>query len=602
MHSLTHAAIITTMTILLMPVLKMLTKMPTTNTTIVLAVKLAFWASLIQTVLMLNTGMDHTIISMTWFNLTNLPLNLNLMWDIYTLTFTPTALFVTWAIMEFAQWYMTSDPDRNKFFKYLLIFLLAMFTLISTNNLFQLFIGWEGVGIMSFLLIGWWYSRTDANTAALQAIIYNRIGDIGLLISLAWLATTYSSWNTQELFSPTQTNFLLPLLGFILAATGKSAQFGLHPWLPAAMEGPTPVSALLHSSTMVVAGIFLLIRINPLMQHEHLAHTVCLCLGGLTSLFASLCALTQNDIKKIIAFSTTSQLGLMMVTIGLNEPKLAFLHMLTHAFFKAMLFLCSGIIIHTTQDEQDIRKMGSLHKTIPITSSCMTIGNMALMGTPFLSGFFSKDAIIEAMTNSHLNTWALTITTIATALTAAYSTRMIFFTQMNTPRFQSLTQMTETSTTQINPIIRLASGTMISGTLLIALNISTKPQIHTMPMTAKLLAIMVTGLALIITLQLVALTNTQRHPKKTMSMQFSTQLAFFNPLTHRTTTKITLTSSQTLATHLNDQAWLETLGPKALSLINTMTTSLMSQAHLSLIKTYLILFLLTMTTALLLKI
>nr|YP_003587392.1 NADH dehydrogenase subunit 5 [Nomascus siki]UAV85052.1 NADH dehydrogenase subunit 5 [Nomascus siki]BAJ04784.1 NADH dehydrogenase subunit 5 [Nomascus siki] len=558
-----------------------------------------FMVSLLPTTMFMCTDQETIISNWHWTATQTLELSLSFKLDYFSMMFIPVALFVTWSIMEFSLWYMHSDPNINQFFKYLLIFLTTMLILVTANNLFQLFIGWEGVGIMSFLLIGWWYAREEANTAAIQAILYNRIGDIGFILALAWFLFHTNSWEPQQMLLLNTSSNFLPLAGLLLAAAGKSAQLGLHPWLPSAMEGPTPVSALLHSSTMVVAGIFLLIRFHPLMENNQPIQTLTLCLGAITTLFTAICALTQNDIKKIVAFSTSSQLGLMMVTIGINQPHLAFLHICTHAFFKAMLFMCSGSIIHNLNNEQDIRKMGGLFKTLPLTSTSLTIGSLALTGMPFLTGFYSKDPIIETANMSYTNAWALSMTLIATSLTSAYSTRMILLTLTNQPRFPTLININENDPSLLNPIKRLTAGSLLAGFLIINSIPPISPSQTTVPLYLKLTALSVTLLGFLTAFDLYLLANKLKMKNPSHTFRFSNMLGFYPNTIHRTIPYTSLLMSQNLASLLLDLAWLEKSMPKAIS-HHQISASTTISSQKGMIKLYSLSLLIPLSLALLL--
>nr|YP_009704341.1 NADH dehydrogenase subunit 5 [Macrovipera schweizeri]QEO33833.1 NADH dehydrogenase subunit 5 [Macrovipera schweizeri] len=555
---------------------------------------LMFMLSMIplNTLLNYNNELTMTISPLILTQTENI--NISILLDTLSLMFIPMALFITWSITEFSIWYMSSDPNISKFIKYLTTFLITMIIIITANNVYLLFIGWEGVGIMSFLLIGWWNSRSNANTAALQAIIYNRVGDVGLIFTITW-SLTFSSANFQELLIQYELPNITPTIGLMAAAVGKSAQFSLHPWLPAAMEGPTPVSALLHSSTMVMAGVFLLIRLYPILHNNNTMKLTCLILGAVTTMFAATAAITQHDIKKIIALSTTSQLGLMMTMLGLNQPTLAFLHMTIHSFFKALLFLCSGSFIHNLNNEQDLRMMGNLINTMPMTSSSVIIASLSLMGMPFLSGFYSKDTMIETMMSSHMNTWALTITLIATALSASYSMQIILFVLTGPPRTNPVYHK-ETKNT-IYPLMRLTLMSIFIGymTKLSTLQPTTT---MTMPLVTKLMALLMMTLGIILSKDLFSI-SLPMPPKKSQTINlFFNQLAFFN-IPHRAVSFKTLKSAQQVSTELMDLWTLENYGPKGLSKSLTHLILLSTQQK-NMIKNYMTTFTFTLLILLIL--
>nr|YP_003934375.1 NADH dehydrogenase subunit 5 [Phrynoderma hexadactylum]BAJ21254.1 NADH dehydrogenase subunit 5 [Phrynoderma hexadactylum] len=564
----------------------------------VFTVKAAFFLSLFPLLTFMLNGADNMAKTNTCFPWLNNYCSILSLWttfDMYQIIFLPIALFVTGAILQFSSWYMKEDPKMNMFSAHLLVFLFAMILFTSAGDLILLYIGWEGVGMTSLLLIGWYSSRAEAAIAALMAVIYNRIGDIGFMAAFAWLIKFGGSSNLDFIFFNYHSTYLT--MAFILAAASKSAQFLFHPWLIFAMEGPTPVSALLHSSTMVVAGVFLLIRLHPMFMHNPLALTICLCLGALTSAFTAWSAIKQNDMKKIIALSTASQLGLMMVAIGINLPNLAFFHLCTHAFFKAMLFLCSGIVIHNLADNQDIRHMGALLKCLPLTSSCMAIGSLALMGTPYLIAFYSKDAIIESVMNSYVNSTALILTLIATSFTALYSLRLVYtvllhrlLTPHTTP---SIFEEPETAKT---PIIRLAIGSIIAGPLLFYTLFPSLPKEATLPESFKWMALVITTTSFFIAL----LVAWQRHwfipPQENPTTEDDPTL--IHQAMHRKVSDVALNTAWDITSFGIEFAFWKRMGLDALPSAQMRPIQHLQVSHKGLLQLYLATYFITLNEAL----
>nr|WP_295462020.1 NADH-quinone oxidoreductase subunit L [Mesorhizobium sp.] len=407
--------------------------------------------------------------------------------------------------------YMHHDPHRPRFFAYLSLFTFAMLMLVTSDNLVQMFFGWEGVGLASYLLIGFWYKKPSANAAAIKAFVVNRVGDFGFILGIFGVFILFGSVNFDTIFNNTASfipaaghgeaaagteaaaahgETVLTFLGYqldkaaaltvvclllFLGAMGKSAQVPLHTWLPDAMEGPTPVSALIHAATMVTAGVFLVARMSPLFELSHTALTVVTVVGTITAIFAATVGLVQNDIKRVIAYSTCSQLGYMFVALGLGFYSAAIFHLFTHAFFKALLFLGSGSVIHAVSDEQDMRKMGGLRKLIPTTYWMMVIGTVALTGVGIpgtiigSAGFFSKDAIIEGAFVGHnvIAPIAFTLLVVAAMFTSFYSWRLIFMTFHGKPRASAdvMHHVHESPMVMLAPLFILAAGALFAGVL-----------------------------------------------------------------------------------------------------------------------------------------
>jgi NADH-quinone oxidoreductase subunit L len=410
--------------------------------------------------------------------------DLQVAWSLRVDTLTAVMLVVVTTVSSlvhlYSIGYMDEDPSRPRFFSYLSLFTFAMLMLVTADNLVQLFFGWEGVGLASYLLIGFWYQKPSANAAAIKAFVVNRLGDFGFGLGIFAIFALVGSTDFETIFAgaPGLTGKTIDFFGWqadaltltclllFMGAMGKSAQFLLHTWLPDAMEGPTPVSALIHAATMVTAGVFMVARLSPLFELAPNAQAVVMFIGATTAFFAATVGLVQNDIKRIVAYSTCSQLGYMFVAMGAGAYSVGMFHLFTHAFFKALLFLGSGSVIYAMHHEQDIRKMGGLKDKIPFTYIVMVIGTLALSGFPLTAGYFSKDAIIESAYASHnpFAFYGFLMTVIAAGLTSFYSWRLIFKTFHGEPHDQKHYEAAhESPLWMLIPIGILAAGSILAG-------------------------------------------------------------------------------------------------------------------------------------------
>ena len=417
-----------------------------------------------------------------WLTLGDLSFKVGFLVDALTVTMMVVVTFVSLMVHIYTIGYMHDDPGYQRFFSYISLFTFSMLMLVMANNFMQLFFGWEAVGLISYLLIGFWYTRDSAIFANLKAFLVNRVGDFGFLLGIAAVLAVFNSLDYEAVFSQaplinTQTfsiteNIQWPVMTVIclllfIGAMGKSAQVPLHVWLPDSMEGPTPISALIHAATMVTAGIFMIARMSPLFELSETALSFVLIIGAITAFFMGLIGIVQNDIKRVIAYSTLSQLGYMTVALGASAYSIAIFHLFTHAFFKALLFLGAGSVIVALHHEQDMQKMGGLKKYMPITYWTMFIGTLALIGTPFFSGFYSKDAIIEAVKYSSIygHQFAYWLVLAGVFVTAFYSFRLLFLTFHGESRMDSHTEehIKESPKVITIPLILLAIPSIVAG-------------------------------------------------------------------------------------------------------------------------------------------
>ena len=448
------------------------------TTSILFLCTLFSWIIFIQ---FINNKETEIIFILNWISSGNFIVDWSIRLDTLTAVMFIVVTTVSACVHLYSIGYMEEDPSKIRFMGYLSLFTFFMLVLVSSNNLLQMFFGWEGVGLASYLLIGFWHHKDSANKAAIKAFVVNRVGDFGYAIGIAGIFYIFGTISFDSIFSQVDQfcehqiqflSFSFPTLDFLcfllfIGAMGKSAQLGLHTWLPDAMEGPTPVSALIHAATMVTAGVFLVARMSPLYEFATFTNLFITFIGAATAIFAASIALTQNDIKRVIAYSTCSQLGYMFFAAGVGAYNASIFHLTTHAFFKALLFLSAGSVIHAMHHEQDMRKMGGLFKKIPFTATMMWIGSLAIIGFPYLSGYYSKESILENAfyTSNGIAYFAYLVGILTALLTAFYSWRLLFLTFHGENRSNNKTydHAHESPLVMTVPLFILAIGSIFSG-------------------------------------------------------------------------------------------------------------------------------------------
>ncbi len=448
------------------------------TTSILFLCTLFSWIIFIQ---FINNKETEIIFILNWITSGNFIVDWSIRLDTLTAVMFIVVTTVSACVHLYSIGYMEEDPSKIRFMGYLSLFTFFMLVLVSSNNLLQMFFGWEGVGLASYLLIGFWHHKDSANKAAIKAFVVNRVGDFGYAIGIAGIFYIFGTISFDSIFSQVDRfsehqiqflSFSFPTLDFLcfllfIGAMGKSAQLGLHTWLPDAMEGPTPVSALIHAATMVTAGVFLVARMSPLYEFATFTNLFITFIGAATAIFAASIALTQNDIKRVIAYSTCSQLGYMFFAAGVGAYNASIFHLTTHAFFKALLFLSAGSVIHAMHHEQDMRKMGGLFKKIPFTASMMWIGSLAIIGFPYLSGYYSKESILENAfyASNGIAYFAYLVGILTALLTAFYSWRLLFLTFHGENRSNNKTydHAHESPLVMTAPLFILAIGSIFSG-------------------------------------------------------------------------------------------------------------------------------------------